>query len=356
MQSVVYTIGSDPNDRVDVFSKKHNEELNIKSEDFPLVYNYDTQDGYVFAVVGGASSFYDIYYKKEEDLLSTISWKPLAKKSDQIKRIRVDKENRLIYLTSKNNSNNRLCRTPMSNINFDTSEILVNEKRSQIITKFQNTKDGIYYTTQKNGIEQRMYRLENDKEIEVLLPREVSQISIQSQSVDQNFLRVSTWGSLSPGIHYLYDFDSKSFRIEPIIPVVKHPDFDNLEIKHLEIPSHDGVMVPISIIHKKGLVKDGNTPTLFYGYGSYGDADSVNFNPNFLTWVTEGNGILVYSYVRGGGQKGEDWHKAGLKTTKPNTWKDMIATTEYIIREGYTNLEKQLRGDQALEVLWQTGL
>ncbi|WP_299678330.1 prolyl oligopeptidase family serine peptidase [uncultured Dokdonia sp.] len=340
MQSIVYKLGSDPNNRIDVFSKKHDKELQLQSEDFPLIYNYDKQDGYLFAVVGGSSSFYDIYYKKEEDLLSNkVGWKLLAKKEDKIKRFKIDQKNRLVYLTSKNSSNNKLCRTPMSNINFESAEVLVKEKKERVITKFHNTKDGIYFTAQKNGIEEKLYRIENNKEIEVILPRDVSEMNIQSQSIDQNFLKISTWGSLSPAIHYLYDLDSRTFKIEPIIPIEKHSDFDNLEVKNIEIPSHDGAMVPITIIHKKGLIKNGNTPTFFYGYGSYGGTGSISFNPNFLTWAIEG-GILVYSYVRGGGQKGDDWHKAGYKTTKPNTWKDMIATTEYMIKEGYTNTEK----------------
>ena len=124
-----------------------------------------------------------------------------------------------------------------------------------------------------------------------------------------------------------------------MIPTQEYTDFDNFIVDHVEIPSHDGAMVPVIIIRDKDSKKDGSNPTLFYGYGSYGGSGGAGFNPSFLTWVAEG-GILVFSYVRGGGQKGEAWHKGGFKTTKPNTWKDMIATTEYMIKEGYTSPEK----------------
>ncbi|MBQ4803090.1 prolyl oligopeptidase family serine peptidase [Aquimarina sp. MMG015] len=341
MQSVLYKLGSDPNKKNIVFSKKNNKKLGLLSADFPLVYNYDSKDGYLFAVVGGSDSTYDIYFKREEDILNkNISWELLARKEDKIKRFRINRDNQLIYLTTKNAPNTQLCITPMSNINFESPKILVKEKKESTITKFHITKVGLYFTVQKNGIEEKLYKLDKGKEVEIKLPREdVADINIQSQSIEQNFLKISTWGHLSSAIHYIYNFNTEKFEIEPIIPVKEYSDFSNLKIKNLEIPSHDGVLVPITIIYKKDMIKDGENPTLFYGYGSYGSASGVSFNPSFLTWVVEG-GVLVYSYVRGGGQKGEAWHKDGYKTTKPNTWKDMIATTEYLIKEGYTSSEK----------------
>lgn len=81
---------------------------------------------------------------------------------------------------------------------------------------------------------------------------------------------------------------------------------------------------------------DGTNPTLFYGYGAYGEAINPFFSPLFLTWVENG-GILCVPHVRGGGEKGEAWHKAGYKSTKMNTWKDLIAATEYMIDKEYTS-------------------
>lgn len=341
MKSILYKINEGKNEKIEVFSKSHDPELNLNAEDFPLVYNYDSNDGYLFAVIGGASSYYDVYYKKESNLLSKNSkWIPLYKESDKVKQIRVDNDDNLIFLTTKNASNRRICRTPMSNPDFENPEILVPEYKSSIITKFHITKDGLYFSTQKNGIEEKLFKLnEKDKIEEIKLPREVTEMNIQSQSIDQPFLKISTWDHLSPGIHYIYNFEKKEFEVEPIAPLKVNDNFKDLVVKNFEIESHDGVMVPVTIIHKRDIIKDGNNPTLFYGYGSYGGTGSVSFNPNFLSWAVNG-GILVYSYVRGGGQKGDDWYKGGFKETKPNTWKDMIATTEFLIDQGYTNSNK----------------
>jgi prolyl oligopeptidase len=99
----------------------------------------------------------------------------------------------------------------------------------------------------------------------------------------------------------------------------------------VQVASHDGVRVPLSILHKRGLVMDGSHPTLVNGYGGYGMVMSAHFNPTNLAWLERG-GVLAYAHVRGGGEFGQEWHKAGEKATKPNTWKDVIACCEFLVK------------------------
>ena len=97
--------------------------------------------------------------------------------------------------------------------------------------------------------------------------------------------------------------------------------------------SYDGTTVPLVIIYKKGLKRDGKNPTILDGYGAYGaEWTSPIFNTFALPWLERG-GVLVFAGVRGGGEYGEDWHEAGMKKTKPNSWKDFIACAEYLIAE-----------------------
>ncbi len=107
------------------------------------------------------------------------------------------------------------------------------------------------------------------------------------------------------------------------------------------IPSHDGVEVPVSLIYDKNMKRDGSNPVMMYGYGSYGITISPFFSTIFLTWVSEG-GVIAISHVRGGGELGDAWHKAGYKQTKPNTWKDFIATAEYLHKEKISSPEKTM--------------
>jgi prolyl oligopeptidase len=99
------------------------------------------------------------------------------------------------------------------------------------------------------------------------------------------------------------------------------------------------VLVPLSLIYRKGLAMNGTAPVLLNGYGAYGISLTPYFNPYILTWTLEG-GIYAVAHVRGGGEMGDAWRLAGHKTTKPNTWKDFIACAEFLAAERYTSPEK----------------
>ena len=107
----------------------------------------------------------------------------------------------------------------------------------------------------------------------------------------------------------------------------------------LLVPSHDDVLVPLSVLHRKDMVLNGQNPTLLNGYGAYGFTTSMRFRATDLAWLERG-GVLAIAHVRGGGAYGQEWHHAGRKSTKPNTWKDFIACAEYLVKEGYTSPPK----------------
>jgi prolyl oligopeptidase len=101
----------------------------------------------------------------------------------------------------------------------------------------------------------------------------------------------------------------------------------------------DGVKVPLSIIYRKGLARDGSAPLLLDAYGSYGITEDPVFIARWLTFLDLG-GVFAVAHVRGGGELGEDWHLAGQKLTKPNTWRDMIAAAHHLIDARYTSSAK----------------
>ena len=103
--------------------------------------------------------------------------------------------------------------------------------------------------------------------------------------------------------------------------------------------SHDGVAVPMSIVSRRGLVKDGSHPTLVDGYGGYGLPEPAYFNRRMQAWFERG-GIFVEVKPRGGGAYGREWYQAGVGARKANTWKDMIACSEALITRGYTSRQK----------------
>lgn len=115
------------------------------------------------------------------------------------------------------------------------------------------------------------------------------------------------------------------------------PELHNLpevEVRNVEVASHDGARVPLTLLYRKGLKLDGSNPTLLYAYGSYGMSETANFYPARMAWIEQG-GVSAIANVRGSGVKGDPWYRAGQKANKPNTWKDGIACAQYLIANGY---------------------
>ncbi|NEQ30771.1 MAG: S9 family peptidase [Leptolyngbya sp. SIO4C5] len=103
--------------------------------------------------------------------------------------------------------------------------------------------------------------------------------------------------------------------------------------------SADGTRIPMFIVHKKGLVLDGQNPTLLYGYGGFSVSITPGFSVSNLVWMELG-GIYAVPNLRGGGEYGEDWHLTGTKLKKQNVFNDFIAAAEWLIAHNYTRAEK----------------
>ncbi|WP_187262196.1 prolyl oligopeptidase family serine peptidase [Pontibacter beigongshangensis] len=114
---------------------------------------------------------------------------------------------------------------------------------------------------------------------------------------------------------------------------------DAYETKQIFYTSKDGTKVPMFIVHKKGLQLDGTNPTYLYAYGGFNVSLTPGFSISNMLWLENG-GVYALPNLRGGGEYGEAWHKAGMTPNKQNVFDDFIAAAEYLVEEGYTNSEK----------------
>ena len=112
------------------------------------------------------------------------------------------------------------------------------------------------------------------------------------------------------------------------------PNLPDVVVTDVQVESHDGVLVPMTVLHRKGLTLDGRNPVLLNGYASYGFTISAFFSTDTMVWIERG-GVAAFINSRGSGVHGDEWHRAGFKTTKSNTWKDGIAGAKYLIAKGY---------------------
>lgn len=125
--------------------------------------------------------------------------------------------------------------------------------------------------------------------------------------------------------------------------VWKQPKIDfnpkDYQVEYTHYQSKDGTSIPISIVYKKGIKRDGNNPTLLYGYGGFNISILPSFALNRLPFLEKG-GIYAVANIRGGGEMGTAWHEAGTQLNKQNVFDDFIAAAEYLIQEKYTSSNK----------------
>jgi prolyl oligopeptidase len=152
------------------------------------------------------------------------------------------------------------------------------------------------------------------------------------------FAGVTSWNK--PYTEFNYNAETDEFSPSMFNPPPVYPEaYQDLQVEEVEVKGHDGVMIPLSIIYKKGITLDGSNVCLMDSYGAYGSSMTPYFNYLENSLVVKGV-VIAIPHVRGGSEKGEEWYKAGYKTTKPNTWKDFNSCAEYLIAKGYTSPER----------------
>ena len=178
-----------------------------------------------------------------------------------------------------------------------------------------------------------IYNRNGKQEREITLPGLCKVNSLTSYK-DSPFVFFSYNTFTSPAIIYKYDLNSKKLEtwFQPTV------DFksEEYETKQVFYTSKDGTKVPLFITSKKGIKLDGNNPCYLYGYGGFNAMYTPAFRADCAVFLENG-GIYAIPGLRGGGDYGENWHKAGIKCKKQNVFDDFIAAAEYLIGEKYTS-------------------
>lgn len=182
----------------------------------------------------------------------------------------------------------------------------------------------------------KQYDMQGNLVREVSLPGVGSAGGFGAKKEDQE-LYFSFTNYITPGSIYRYEIASgkSELYVQPDI------DFDTnaYESKQVFYTSKDGTQVPMIITHKKGIELNGKNPTMLYGYGGFNISLTPSFSTANVVWLENG-GVYAVANLRGGGEYGKEWHKAGTKLQKQNVFDDFIAAAEYLIKENYTSSEK----------------
>lgn len=233
-----------------------------------------------------------------------------------------------------------LLATSISNPNWEKAEIIAAERKDLMLDGFSFSKDFILLTY-SNGINSRLFKYEiaTAKTSEVNLPYSGTiYVNCLDRRTNHCYIYITSWNK--PLAEFKLDISTNDFSASEFNTPTEYPkEYKDIEVQEVEVKGHDGKLIPLSIIYKKGTKLDGQNVCLVEGYGSFGISMLPGFNTFWCSLVTRGV-VLAIPHVRGGGEKGDSWHKGGLKSTKPNTWKDFNSCTEYLIQHGYTSPKK----------------
>ncbi len=174
------------------------------------------------------------------------------------------------------------------------------------------------------------------REIRTLaFPNPVTVAGLQKEPRER-FISIHAGSFLIPLATYHYKMKEQT--LERVWSSSVPDDISDFEVNQVFYPSKDGTSIPMFLIHRKGLEPNGRMAVYMFGYGGWGQAITPNYLIGILTWLRIG-GMVAVPGLRGGGEYGEAWHRAGMRENKQTTFDDFIAAATYLIDQGYTTPE-----------------
>ena len=350
-EAFLHTLGQPADSDRPVLGRKQTPDRVTAPLDFPSVRVFPGSEEVIGQIHHGDAPELTLFSARLETLTApSADWKPVCTSRDQVIDFTV--HGGFIYLvTAAQAPRYKVIRTPAARPDLATAEVVLPESEL-VITSLLASRDAVYVNATRHGAGVVMQiDPTNSRPPEKLFPPRDDSASVSEASpyFGDVFIRTASW--TTGGALYAHDPGRREFQVSPLQPAGKYDRVLGYTSQQVEVPSHDGVMVPLSIIYPQNVVLDGSAPLLLNGYGAYGSIRHVGFSPLNLAWLERG-GIIAVAHVRGGGEKGRNWHLDGQKLTKPNTWKDLIACSEYLITHKFTSTAKlSIQGGSAGGIL-----
>lgn len=267
---------------------------------------------------------------------ATAQWRSVCTRADLVTDFAVHGDD-MYLVTAKDAPRHKVVRVSLAGPDLLTAATVV-PAGDAVVQGVVTAADALYVATSLGPV-RGILRVPYDqpqKAAVIVMPDDEPSASIAAATptVPGILVRGGSW--IRTGRIHAFDPVTAKLADTGLVPVGPFDAPDGLRATEVLVESHDGVRVPLSIIHRTDLRRDGKAPTILSGYGAYGHSTPMQFAPTSLAWLERG-GVLAVAHVRGGGTFGKAWHHAGRKTTKPNTWKDFLACSEYLVREGYTS-------------------
>jgi prolyl oligopeptidase len=294
----------------------------------------DRDSKYVIAQLYTTAPNSEFYIAEIADLGKTrIPWRRIVSFDDKVSSLEL-RNDAVFALTYKDAPRYKIVETRLPNPDLSRARTVFQDPKA-VVKQFVAKHDGLY-VQQLDGGERLISRVDyrTKKAVRLQGPYDgAMNIAASEGLTDGIYYEIVSW--VKSSAHYRFDPTLGRSVATGLIP--PHPvDKSHITYTKAMARSYDGVMVPMVLVYKKGMKPNGENPAFISGYGAYGiEITSPTFDTNGMPFIERG-GIAVICGVRGGGEYGEEWHKAGYRDKKPNSWKDFIACAEYLIKHNYT--------------------
>ncbi|MCO5242094.1 MAG: S9 family peptidase [Chitinophagaceae bacterium] len=241
-------------------------------------------------------------------------------------------------VTNLNAKNFRLMSCPLNKTDSSTWKEVIPHRPDVLMEDIEVFKDHLVVTERKNGLVQlRIRNMVSGEEhyIDFGEPAYTAAVGANPE-FNTSTLRYTYTSLVTPNTTYDYNMNTREKQLMKQQEVLGGYDTNDYVTERLYATAKDGVKIPVSIVYKKGLVKDGNAPLLLYGYGSYGISMNASFSSNRLSLLNRGF-VFAIAHIRGGEEMGRQWYEDGKMMKKKNTFTDFIACGEFLIKEKFTS-------------------
>ena len=251
----------------------------------------------------------------------------------------IDHYNDKFYIrTNLDAPNFRLMECPLDKTSKENWKEVIPNRADVYLADMTIFKDHLVVSERKEGLMNIRIINQKDKSEHYIRfdePAYLASVTI-NPDFNTNILRFNYTSFITPSSVYDYNMDTKQKELKKQQEVVGGYNKNDYVAERTFVTARDGKKIPLSIVYKKGMNKDGNSPLLLTGYGSYGSSSYATFNSNRLSLLNRGF-IIALAHIRGGQEMGREWYEEGKMMHKKNTFTDFIDCGEFLVKEKYTS-------------------
>jgi oligopeptidase B len=292
-------------------------------------------DQYVFIYSGGTLSSDTRMIKASEPYAAFKLFQPRMK---EVLYEVVPLADKFVIRTNLDAKNFRLMECPLDKTDSAGWKELIPHRADVLVQSIEEFSHYLVVNERKNGlVTMRIRNLSNNQEHYIDFGEAAYTANFSTNaSYDSKNLRYSYTSLTTPASIYDYDMETKEKKLMKEQEVLGGYNKEDYVTERVYATAKDGTKVPISIVYKKGFVKDGSGPLLLYGYGSYGNSIDAGFNSSRLSLLDRGFAFAI-AHIRGGQEMGRQWYEDGKMMKKKNTFTDFIACGEFLVSQQYTS-------------------